>query len=428
LNNDDRVTKREIFSWCMYDFANSSYTTLIVTVAFSIYFINVVADGAQGERLWAWGYSLSMLLFGLIAPFLGAVADQGGFKKRFLVGFTLLSVFATAALFLVEKGDIAAAMLIFTLSNIGFNGGVHFYNSFLIDIADRTNMGRISGYGWALGYVGGLLCLVLAYPLIKGGFGEGNLVNYRLSFPLTGAFFLAASIPTFVFLKERVTRQRVKTAYFSSGLRRVVNTFHEIKRFRELVKYFFGYLIYTDGINTVIVFSAVFANRVLGFTPAELFVYFIITQISAGLGALVFGPVTDRLGAKRSISITLVIWIAVSVWAYMVETKTGFYILGVVAGSALGSNQSASRTLLGLFTPHGKNAEFFGFFALVGKFAAVIGPLAYGEITAATGNQRVAVLSLALFFIAGLAALLFVDEKKGIAAAEAYEKFTKQGD
>jgi UMF1 family MFS transporter len=321
----------------MYDFANSSYTTLIVTVAYSVYFINVVADGTQGERLWGWSYSLSMLVVALAAPFLGAVADFGRLKKRFLVGFTLLCVFSTAALFFVEKGAVVTAIIIFALSNIGFNGGVHFYNSFLIDISDRSNIGKISGYGWALGYVGGLLCLLMAYPLIKGGFAEENLTNYRLSFPLTGAFFLIASIPSFVYLRERAygSRGPVMNGYLTGGFKRLVITFHEIKRFRELLKYFLGYLIYTDGINTVIVFSAVFANRVLDFTPADLIVYFLITQVAAALGALFFAPITDLLGSRRAISITLVIWIIVALWAYAVETKTGFYLLGLVAGSAL---------------------------------------------------------------------------------------------
>lgn len=420
----ERATKKEIFSWWMYDFANSSYTTLIVTVAYSVYFINVVADASEGERLWGWSYSLSMLIVALAAPFLGAVADYGRLKKRFLVGFTLLCVFSTGALFFVGEGAVLAAVVIFALSNIGFNGANHFYNSFLIDISDRSNIGRISGYGWAIGYVGGLLCLLLAYPLLKGGFADENLTYYRLSFPLTGAFFLVAAIPSFIFLKERAygSRGGAVSGYLSGGFRRVITTFNEIKRFRELLKYFLGYLIYTDGINTVIVFSAIFANRVLDFTPAEIIVYFLITQVTAALGALLFGPVTDRLGAKKSISITLVVWIAVAIGAYTVETKTGFYILGLVAGSALGANQSASRALLGLFTPRGKNAEFFGFFAMVGKFAAVIGPVMYAEITAATGSQRIAVLTLGAFFLAGLVMLLFVDEKKGIGAAEKFER------
>ena len=373
-NENTRATRGEIFAWCLYDFANSSYTTVIITVAFSIYFTTIIADGMDGARLWGWTYAASMLIIAVISPLLGAVADYGGLKKRFLVGFTLLSIAATALLFFAERGDIAFGIILFTLSNIGFNGGMHFYNSFLIDIYTRDNIGKISGYGWALGYVGGLIALVIVFPLIKGGLTEANLMSYRLSFPVTAAFFLITAIPTALYLRERDGFHQggdfVST--FKGALKRIRTTLHEIKSFKELTKYFFAYLIYTDAVNTIIIFSAVFAHKVLGFTPAELIKYFIITQVAAAIGALVFGGLADRLGAKRSITITLVVWIGVVIGAYLVETKSGFYVIGLVAGTVLGANQSISRTLLGLFTPKGKNAEFFGFFALVGKLAAII--------------------------------------------------------
>jgi len=328
-------------------------------------------------------------------------------------------VATTSALFFIERGDVVAGIALFSISNIGFNGGMHFYNSFLIDISTKKNIGRISGYGWALGYVGGLVSLALVYPLIKGGLGDGNLALYRLSFPVTGAFFLVASIPSFIYLRERDGGR--KGAGIKDGLRRLSATFHEMKRFRELVKYFFCYLVYTDAVNTVIVFSAVFATKVLGFTPSELVIYFLITQVTAAGGALVFGPVTDRLGARGTISITLVIWTGVAVAACLVRTKAEFYMIGLAAGAVLGANQSASRAMLGLFTPHGRNAEFFGFFSLVGKFAAVAGPVLYGEVAARTGSHRPAVLMLGAFFIAGLVGLQFVNEKEGVRAAEEYE-------
>ena len=437
-----KTTRKELLSWCLFDFANSSYTTVIVTVAFSVYFTNVVAGDTAvwgeggGARLWGWGYSASMLVIAAVAPILGAVADAGAWKKRFLLGFTILCVSATASLFFVQRGDVVTGLLLFALSNIGFNGGMQFYNSFLIDLSTRENIGRISGYGWAVGYVGGLLSLIIVYPLIKGGFAEANLFNYRLSFPLTAAFFMLASIPTFLFLKERPTITTAARAgplptgplskgrglsAVREGFTRLSSTFRELRGFRELLKYFFCYLLYTDAINTVIVFSAIFATAVLGFTPSELIVYFIITQISAALGALVFGPITDRIGARASISLTLIVWTGISIAAYLVQTKTGFYLIGLTAGAVLGANQSASRALLGLFTPHGKSAEFFGFFSLVGKFAAIIGPVLYGEITAATGSQRLAVLSLGAFFVAGLMLLRTVDVERGRLAATEYE-------
>lgn len=416
-------SKGEVFAWCMYDFANSSFTTLIVTVAYSVYFVQVVARGYPGERLWGWGYSTSMIAIALISPVLGAVADYSGKKRHFLAFFTALCILPTGLLFFVKEGDIWWGVILFAVANIGFNGGITFYNAFLIEISDKTNIGRVSGYGWALGYIGGLVCLGLAYPFLKGGFSEENLLSYRLSFVLTALFFLLACLPTFAILKERAVPYFLegRGTYWAIGFKRIKETFYEIRRFKELLRYLFAYLIYTDGINTVIVFAAIFASKVLNFTPQEIIVYFLVTQISAALGAYFFGFITDWIGAKRSVSLTLLVWIAISFGAYIVQTKFQFYILGLGAGIVLGSNQSASRALLGLFTPHGKSAEFFGFFSLTGKFASTLGPLIYGEITARMG-QRMAVISIGLFFLIGLAALQMVNEREGIEAAENFER------
>ena len=423
--NKEPISKREVLAWCFFDFANSSFTTLIVTVAYSVYFTQVVAKGHQAEQLWSWGYSGSMLIIALLSPWLGAVADYLAKKKQFLIVFTALCIMGTIALTIVEEGDIIQGLVLFALANIGFNGGLTFYNAFLLEISVSSNIGRISGYGWALGYIGGLLCLGLAYPLLKGGFHPDNLLNFRLSFLLTALFFLLFSLPTFLILKEKTLPRALAQGenYWSHGFKRLNETFHEMRRFRELMKYLGVYLLYSDGINTVIVFSSIFANKVLNFSPKDIIIYFIATQITAALGAYVFGFVTDRIGAKRTISITLVFWIIGALGAYFVQTKAQFYILGLAAGMALGSNQSASRVLLGLLTPQGKNAEFFGLFSLTGKFAAILGPLVYGYVTAITGTQRIAVLSIGLFFLAGFILLQMVREKEGIAAARGYKNY-----
>lgn len=413
------VARREIGAWCFFDFANSAYTTIIITVAYSIYFTQVVAKEG-GEQFWGWGYSLSMLLIAVISPILGAVSDFSGTKKRFLLIFTLLCVAATGLMVFVKEGDIRLGISLLILSNIGFAGGITFYNAFLMELSEKGNMGRISGYGWAVGYVGGLLSLALVYPLIKGGFAPDNLENFRLSFLVTAVFFLVASLPTFLILRERATPRPLAAGehYWGVGFKRVRETLGEIRRFRQLTRYMIAYLVYTDGVDTVVVFAAIFAAKTLGFTSQEILVYFLLTQITSGLGAWIFAPVTDRLGGRRTISITLIIWIAVAVASYFVQTKGQFYLIGLVAGMALGSNQAASRAMLGLFIPRGRNAEFFGFFSLMGKFAAVIGPIIYGEIATASGSNRPAVLSIATFFVIGLILLQRVDEKEGIREAE----------
>jgi len=416
--------RRELWAWCFYDFANSSFSTLIVTVAYSVYFIQVVAADVSppgmAERLWFWGYALSMLVVALVSPVLGALADIRANKRRVLIVSTLLCVVSTALLWLVARGDVTLGLLIFGIANIGFDLGFVFCSAFLVELVPPQQMGRLSGYGWGFGYVGGLLSLALAYPFIAGGFAEANLATYRLSFVVTALFFLVGTLPTFLYLQERAQPRPVTVGL---SVWRVVtmqlsDTARHLASYRDLKRYFIAYLIYSDAINTVIVASAIFANKVLDFTPGDLIIYFLVTQITAGLGSVGFGFVADRIGAVRSITITLLLWIVLVIGAAAVQTQLQFYLLGLVAGAALGANQSVSRTLLGRFTPLGRQGEFFGFFSVAGKFAAILGPIVYGEVTAWTGSQRWAVLSMAVFFFVGLAVFLGVDERRGMAAAQ----------
>ena len=435
---------KELWAWCLYDFANSSFTTLIITVAYSVYFVQVVArdlGSGAAERIWFWGYAISMLLVALLAPPLGALADARAIKRPLLIGSTLLCVACTALLFFVERGDVRLGLLLFGLANITFELGFLFCSAFLVEIATPATMGRISGYGWGLGYAGGLLSLALAYPFIAGGFGEENLSLYRLSFVVTAVFFLVASLPTLLWLRERAVPQPSATGSSAwrdtfawlAAMARTITSYRKLFRFlidyliymttaitpyRDLFWFLIAYLIYTDAINTVIVASAIFANKVLDFSPGDLIIYFLITQVTAGLGAVGFGLLADRIGSTRTISVTLLIWIGVVVAAAAVQTHAQFYAIGLVAGAVLGANQATSRALIGRFVPPGKQGELFGFFTVIGKFAAVIGPVVYGEVTAWTGNQRWAVLSMALFFIIGLLLFQRVDEQRGLAAAQ----------
>ncbi|MGH7166525.1 MAG: MFS transporter, partial [Nitrospiraceae bacterium] len=358
----------EIWAWCMYDFANSSFSTLIITVAYSVYFVQVVAGplahtGTSPERLWFWGYAGSMLVAAILSPALGAMADARAAKRSFLIGSTLVCVACTALLSFVGPGDVVAGLSFFGLANVAFELGFVLCSAFLVELATTETMGRISGYGWGLGYMGGLLSLAIAYPFISGGFAESNLARYRLTFAATAAFFLIAALPTFILLKERAVPQPVapgQTAW-RQGFARLAVTARQFGHYRDLFAFFIAYLIYTDAINTVIVASAIFANKVLDFSPGDLILFFLITQVTAGLGAVGFGILADRIGAKRIISVTLVLWIVISVAAALVRTHAQFYAIGLLAGAALGANQTASRTLIGQFTPSGRQGEFFGF-------------------------------------------------------------------
>jgi UMF1 family MFS transporter len=406
----------------MYDFANSSFTTLIVTVAFSVYFVQVVArnlgPAGTAERVWFWGYAISMLVVAVLSPLLGAMADARAAKRPFLIGSTLLCVACTALLYTVEAEEVWQGLLLFGVANVAFDLGFVFCSAFLVEIANRESFGRISGYGWGLGYLGGLASLALAYPFIKGGFTASNLARYRFSFIITAIFFLVFALPTFLYLRERaVPMLSAGASAWRQGLDRLRTTGRELRRYRDLASYLVAYLIYTDAINTVIVAAAIFANKTLDFSPGDLIIYFLVTQVTAGGGAVGFGVLADRIGATRTISLTLGAWILLTIGAALVQTHLQFYAIGLLAGAALGANQSASRTLLGQLTPPGRQGEFFGFFSVTGKFAAVIGPVVYGEVTAWTGSQRWAVATMAVFFAIGLLAMQAVNEPRGVKAA-----------
>jgi UMF1 family MFS transporter len=417
-----KASNLEIFSWCMYDFANSSFTTVIVTAFYVLYFKEVVLKGyspEEGDFFWGLNISLSMLFVALSSPILGAIADYSGAKKKFLRFYSLQCILFTALLFFVKEGDLLPGMLFFILANIGFEGGIVFYNAFLPEIATPENIGRISGYGWALGYLGGLASLVMVLPLVKGGFTQENLLNCRLSFVVIALCFLVFSLPTFIFLKERAVPRTPPAgqSYVQAGFSTLAGTFREIKRYRELLKFLLAFFLFNDAIATTIAFSAAYAQDTLHFTVSENITLIIVINITAAIGAFLFGFVVDRIGAKKTISITLLIWIMVVISAYFSETKTSFWIIANIAGTAIGASQSASRSLIGSFSPKERSAEFFGFEAVCGRFSAIFGPLVFGTVSSWTGNQRYAVLSIGFFFTLGLILLQRVNEKEGIEAA-----------
>ena len=409
---------RNIFGWAMYDFANSAFVTVIVTVVFSRYYqSSVVADAQLGSALWGRAVSLSMLLVGLAAPVLGAIADHTRSKKRFMVFFCYLSVAFTLALWLVRPGDVWLGFGLFVVANFGFNASNVFYNAFLPDITTRERMGRVSGLGWALGYVGGLLALVMALGIVRE--------DVRLVFPAVGGFFGVFATLTFILLRENKGEKREHgggLVYLRVGFLRLRDSFHQIRRLRELVKFLISYLIYNDGITTVIAFASIYGGKRFGMELDDLIYYFIIANVSSIVGAFVFGHVLDRIGARRTITITLVVWSAVVLWAYFCRSATEYYFVGVLAGIAIGASQSSSRTMLALLTPDSKMSEFFGFYAFSGKLAAVVGPLVYGEIDRLSSSDRLPILSVLVFFLAGGLLLQTVKERQGRLAAEGWEE------
>lgn len=417
--NGSAAPLRERWAWAGYDFANSAFTTIIVTVAYSVYFTRVVAP-EHGEAWWGRGYAASMLLAGVFSPILGAVADATASKRRLLIAMTVVCVVPTALLGWVGPGDLAWGVGLFIVANVGYNAALHLYDAFLKELTTADTMGRLSGWGWGFGYLGGLASLALAYPFLAGGMDGDAAARYRLAFPVTAAFFAVAALPTFIWLKERAVPVGVEGSPWTAGARRVMDTLRRLGRYRNLIRYFVAYFVFNDAVNTVFVFAAIFATQVLQFTPQDLVIFFLIMQLSSAGGAWGFGPVTDRLGAVRAISLTLVVMVAITVWAARVHSATEFYVIGLFTGAMLGANQAASRALLAHFAPPGRGAEFFGLFSLTSKFAATLGPLLYGEIAAATGSHRAAVLSIGALFLIGLILLQRVDEARGRAEAAGY--------
>lgn len=420
---------RKIWAWALYDFANSSFTTLVVTFVYAAYFTQAIApDPISGTTLWSRAVTASGLVVAFLSPYLGALADQGGYRKRLLLAVTVLCVLCTAALYFPQSGQVRAALALFIIANVAFELSNVFYNAFLPDIALPERIGRVSGYGWALGYVGGLLCLVIALvaliqpeePLL--GFSREGQANVRATNLLVALWYGLFSLPLFLWVPELRAIARVEVwTIFRKATRQLVQTYREVRRYRQVVRLLLARLLYNDGLLTIFSFGGIYAAGTFGFAVDELIAFGIVINVAAALGAWLFGFVDDWLGGKRTLMISLVGLSAASLLAVLTTSRTLFWMAALLIGICAGPNQSASRSLLGRFTPLHKRNEFYGFFAFSGKATAFLGPLLLGLFTDWAGSQRVGVSSVLLFFLAGMLLLIFVDEIEGVQLARATE-------
>lgn len=429
-----RATPKELFGWAMFDFANSSYTTVIITIVFCNIFTGViVGDGPEfryGNYLWTVTLSLSYFIVLLTSPLLGAVMDFTGSKKQFLFGSYILTVIATFCLFFVRPGYIVPGMVFMVISNIGFSYGEAFISSFLPELGPPEDLGKISGYAWGLGYFGGLISTGIVYFGFKGNqYGIENIANLRLVGPVTAVFFLIAAVPTFLWVKER-SKPGVLPAgenYFTVGIKRLRKTFMEIRDFRDLVillsSFFFAYA----GLSIVMVFAFIYGKQIIKWEGNTEILMFIITQCTAAGGAFLLGFIQDKWGAKKTFILTLILWIITIVLIYGVNNITDyinsymgtsfrnehiFLAIGSIAGLGFGSTQSACRAMVGLFSPDTKAGEFFGLWNFSNRLSAIVGLMAVGLLQAALGLQA-AVLICSLFFLIAVIIVAFVNEERG---------------
>ncbi len=422
------------FGWCMYDWANSAFATIIMAAVFPVYFAALVPEeGARislfglsrtvpATALWGYVISCSMLLVALTAPQLGAFADRRGARRRLLMACTLVGAAATCLLGLTRPGDYLLAAGLFILANFGFASANVFYNAFLPALAEKNQLDRLSSYGFALGYIGGGLALLGVFGLIQGqeffGFADKGHAT-RAGFVLTGCWWALFSLPAFFWLRESVLPKRPPPLVH--GLKRYLATFAEIRRYPQLLLFLIAFLCYNDGIQTVIVVSAIFGKQELGLSQTTILGCFLMIQFLAMPGTLLFGRLAEKWTTKGSILLTLGLFIGVTIYAYFMQTALDFWLLAAVVALIFGGSQAISRSLYSSLLPKDKSAEFFGFYAISSKFASIFGPLTFGLVADLTGSARLSILALVAFFGIGMALLALVDVEKGQSLAQGGE-------
>jgi UMF1 family MFS transporter len=402
------MDRKQVGAWALFDFANSVYPAVVQTAVFSVFYSSVIVGNENGQGTWWWGraVSISVLIVALTAPLLGAVADRSGVRKRFMLFFTATCVVGVSLFSFLEPGMAVQGLVFYVVANVGFEGALVFYNAYLPDIAPRDKQGWVSGLGFGVGYAGSIAGLLMALPLVGRSM---DLVWFA-----TAGFFALFSIPTFLLLPaDRGTGVKLGEAA-RWGLTHFRTIMGEVLRERQLRRFLLAFFFYIDFILTVIVMAGPFAEATFGFTQTDAIILFLVVQVSALAGAFALAKPTDVFGPKKVLTGTLVLWAAIALGVYFVESRTVFFVLAVVAGFGLGSAQAASRTFMSSLIPEGKEAEMFGFYAFCGKSSSILGPTLFGYVAAVTGgNERVAVLALLSLLVAGLLLLQRVEDPKG---------------
>ena len=418
------VKKREVFGWAMYDFANSGYTIVVITAVFAAYFVGGIAKGADWATFaWTAALSVSYAIVMLTMPSLGAYADMRAAKKKLLAIFTIGCVLSTAALAFAGPGSVALAFVLIVVSNTFFSYGESLTASFLPELAKPEGMGKVSGWGWSFGYFGGMLALgiCLGYVIWAGKQGIKADTFVPVTMLITAAIYAAAAMVTFKLLKERAVPNL--SALGQSGIKaslgQLKKTFQQAKRYPDFMWLLLCAVFYQGGVAVAITLAAIYAEQVIGFVQQETMVLIFVLNLAAAAGAFGLGYLQDRIGHKQALALTLVGWALTCVIAALTTSKGMFWYAAALAGLCMGSSQSAGRAMAAMLAPPKQTAEFFGLWTFATRLASIIGPLTYGAITWATsGNQRIAIASTAVLFVAGLLVLLKIDMVRGRQMAE----------
>lgn len=428
---ETEIDRRAVISWCLFDFANQPFSTLIITFIYAAFFAKLMCSEPGmtkedieewGASYWSWGMAVSAICIAVLSPILGAVADKRGYRKLFLLISTVLCILASLALFFPMPGQYLLALVIVVLGNTAFEMASVFYNAFLPDLATDKTIGKISGIGWAVGYVGGLLATGMALFLLMGeenllGLDRESYSHLRASGPLVALWFTVFSLPMFFFVKEDKSQvvddgEPILRATF----RQLRSTYTEIRKYRQILLLLLARLIYNDGLLLIFSFGGIYAQGVFNFSSEELLQFGLLLQITAAVGSFGLGFLDDRLGSKTTLLLTLSAMTLVTGVTLLAESATVFWVTGAVIGLFVGPNQSSSRALMGRFVPPDKENEFFGFFAFSGKATAFLGPALLGVLNQIYGLEVGFVLVI-VFFIVGGALLTLVDEQEGILKA-----------
>lgn len=395
------LDRRRVLAWCFFDFANSAYAAVIIATVFSVYFANVIVgnETGRGDQVWGWAISASMAVVALTSPVLGAVADRAGVRKRMLLGFTALCILCVALFGTIRPGMIWWGFTLAVLANVGFEGGLVYYNAYLPDIAPAQQRGYVSGLGYGIGYAGSALGLLIVLPLV-------NAKLWTATWLAVALFFVVFSIPLFRTMPPDLRNDVPAWRAAIDGVTNFRRILRDALGVRDLRRFLLALFFYIDGVETTVYFASIYAATTLHFTAGELILMFLAVQLAALVGAVVLARPIDRWGPKRVIDISLIIWVGVAIAAALTHGKAAFLAIAVIAGTQLGTVQAASRALMASLIPRGKEAEMFGFYAVVGKSSAILGPIVFGTVSHALGgNQRAAVLAVGGFFVLGLVLL-----------------------